>query len=816
MKQLSEGVEALAGYTLAKSTNPAKASTPKAKLFFVCFSVLLWLTTAALPAQASTRLVVSPQGPYTTIQAALADARDGDTIEVRGGTYRGPVVVEKAVTLEGVDWPVIDNGGEGTVVTLAAANAVLRGFELRGSGSEPDQDHSGIVISAPHVIAENNRLNDVLFGIFVAKAADAVVRGNEITSKPEYEIGRKGDAIRLWYSPRTLVENNHVYSSRDLVIWYSTDVVIRGNTVERGRYGIHLMYCDGAQIERNRILDNSVGIYTMYSNNIALRENLIRGQRGPSGYALGFKDTDNVEVSHNVLVDNRAAFYLDGMPFSPQGYGRVHENVIAFNDVGIIMLPAVRGNEFVNNTFWENIAQVAVQGGGALGNNKFQGNYWSDYTGFDANGDGFGDVPYRAEHFFEGLTDREPMLRMLIYSPAQQAIEFASSAFPIVRPKPKFSDPAPSIQPLPLPAFAANRPGNAGAMTLAAFALLGVSGAFGVLAMQKKYGTQTNTDEHRKNESGVEALAGDAHASPTKPAKASTPKTGASISVNAVTKCYGKVKALDAVSFEAQPGEALALWGPNGAGKTTLLKAILGLIDFQGDIHIQDCDVKRAPKLARRNIGYVPQEAVFYDLSVKATVEFYARLKKADRARAAALLARVGLGDHANKPVPALSGGLKQRLALAIALLADPPVLLLDEPTANLDSQARRDYLELLATLHHEGKTILFASHRIEEVETLADRVLVVKGGKLDQVLTPEQLRAQFTPQVQMTLWITEIERAKALARLKQDGVRAHSNGRGTIVLQVRSEDKMQPLQALRDEGVSVLDFEIEGVSSWN
>ena len=824
MKLLSEGVEALAGDTFVKSTNPAKAcpersrraSTPKAKLLFVCFSVLLWLTTAALPAQASTRLVVSPQGPYATIQAALADARDGDTIEVRGGTYRGPVVVEKAVTLEGMDWPIIDNGGEGTVVTLAAANAVLRGFELRGSGSEPDQDHSGIVISAPHVTAENNRLNDVLFGIFVAKAADAIVRGNEITSKPEFDVARKGDAIRLWYSPRTLVENNHVYSSRDLVIWYSTDVVIRGNTIERGRYGIHLMYCDGAQIERNRILDNSVGIYTMYSNNIALRENLIRGQRGPSGYALGFKDADNVEVSHNVLVDNRAAFYLDGMPFNPLGYGRVHENVIAFNDVGVIMLPAVRGNEFVNNTFWENVAQVAVQGGGTLGNNKFQGNYWSDYTGFDANGDGLGDVPYRAEHFFEGLTDREPMLRMLIYSPAQQAIEFASSAFPIVRPKPKFSDPAPSIQPLPLPAFAANRPGNAGAMTLAAFALLGVSGAFGVLAMQKKYGTQTNTDEHRKNESGVEALAGDAHASPTKPAKVSTPKTGASISVNAVTKCYGKVKALDAVSFEAQPGEALALWGPNGAGKTTLLKAILGLIDFQGDIHIQDCDVKRAPKLARRNIGYVPQEAVFYDLSVQATVEFYARLKKADRARAAALLARVGLGDHANKPVPALSGGLKQRLALAIALLADPPVLLLDEPTANLDSQARRDYLELLATLHHEGKTILFASHRIEEVEALADRVLVVKGGQLDQVLTPEQLRAQFTPQVQMTLWITEIERAKALARLKQDGVRAHSNGRGTIVLQVRSEDKMQPLQALRDEGVSVLDFEIEGVSSWN
>ncbi|HEX9075457.1 MAG TPA: nitrous oxide reductase family maturation protein NosD, partial [Anaerolineae bacterium] len=438
------------------------------------------------------RLIVSPQGPYTTILAALSDAQDGDTIEVKPGTYGGPVVVQKSVTLEGIDYPIIENGGQGTVVSLSAPGAVLRGFELRGSGSEPDQDHSGIIITAPHVTAENNRLIDVLFGIFVSRAPDTVVRANSVTSKQVYEIGRKGDAIRLWSSPRTIVEDNHIYDSRDLVIWYSTDVQIRGNTVERGRYGIHLMYCDGAQIESNRILDNSVGIYTMYSNNITLRENLIRGQRGPSGYALGFKDADNVEVSNNVLVDNRAGIYMDGMPFSPEGYGHIRENVIAFNDVALLMLPAVRGTIIEKNTFWENVEQVSIAGGGSLGTNKFQGNYWSDYTGFDANRDGVGDIPYAAENLFEGLTDREPMLRMLIYSPAQQAIEFASAAFPVMRPKPKFSDPAPSLQPLPLPPFAANRPGNAGTMTLAALALLGLSGTFGVMAMQSKNGTHSN------------------------------------------------------------------------------------------------------------------------------------------------------------------------------------------------------------------------------------------------------------------------------------------------------------------------------------
>jgi ABC-type multidrug transport system ATPase subunit len=115
--------------------------------------------------------------------------------------------------------------------------------------------------------------------------------------------------------------------------------------------------------------------------------------------------------------------------------------------------------------------------------------------------------------------------------------------------------------------------------------------------------------------------------------------------------------------------------------------------------------------------------------------------KKANPAHATDLLAKLGLADHANKPVPTLSGGLRQRLALAIALLADPPVLLLDEPTANLDAQAQREYLALLSMLcHEEGKTLVFASHRLEEVEMLAKRVLVLEHGRLVKVLTPAEL----------------------------------------------------------------------------
>lgn len=286
------------------------------------------------------------------------------------------------------------------------------------------------------------------------------------------------------------------------------------------------------------------------------------------------------------------------------------------------------------------------------------------------------------------------------------------------------------------------------------------------------------------------------------------------LEVAGVTKRYGRTAALEAVAFTAGQGEALALWGANGAGKTTLIKAILGLIEFDGRITVQGQDVRRAGKAARRAIGYVPQDVVFYEQTVAATLDFYARLKAAPAARIPGLLERLGLQEHARKPVAALSGGLRQRLALAVALLADPPVLLLDEPTANLDAQAQRDYLALLAALcQTEHKTILFASHRLEEVELLANRVLLLEHGRLVNTVTPPELLAHLMPYVKLTLWVPEAARPEALARFTGAGFNAHLNGRGTVVVQVRADEKLQLLKML--ESLPVVDFEMERGALW-
>lgn len=200
-----------------------------------------------------------------------------------------------------------------------------------------------------------------------------------------------------------------------------------------------------------------------------------------------------------------------------------------------------------------------------------------------------------------------------------------------------------------------------------------------------------------------------------------------------VRKSYNRrTVVLDGTSFHVDVGQAVALWGSNGAGKTTLIRCLLGLVDFNGDIRVAGLDVRRDGKAVRRRVGYVPQEMAFYDdFRVLEAARFIARLRHTERRHCELRLDEQDLLPHSHKRVRELSGGMKQRLALALAMLNDPPVLVLDEPTSNLDTAGRRGLFQLLIGLKNRGKTILFISHRNEEVFGLADRVLTLEGGRV-------------------------------------------------------------------------------------
>ena len=187
---------------------------------------------------------------------------------------------------------------------------------------------------------------------------------------------------------------------------------------------------------------------------------------------------------------------------------------------------------------------------------------------------------------------------------------------------------------------------------------------------------------------------------------------------------------LDGVSFEVRRGEAVALVGANGSGKTTVLRCLLGLVPFSGRARIGIHDVLREPIAARSLAGYLPQRPAFGDMTAEEALRFVARLRRVPLDGVLPALRRVGLEQKASTSARTFSGGMQQRLSLAAALLADPQVLLLDEPTASLDRPGQRAFLDLAASLRDEGRTLLLASHRAEEIERLASRVIELHEGR--------------------------------------------------------------------------------------
>jgi nitrous oxidase accessory protein len=216
---------------------------------------------------------------------------------------------------------------------------------------------------------------------------------------------------------------------------------------------LHFMYCDDATIENNLLINNSVGTFMMYSRRLHLNGNTIANNRGPSGFGIGLKDMDDAVVENNLFLDNRIGAHLDNSPREVNSIGLFTNNVFAYNDIGVNLMPSVRHNEFSGNSFVDNEMQVGIAGGGGRSDNNTwtvgdQGNYWSDYVGYDGDGDNLGDIPYKAERLFENMIDHNSSLRLFLYSPVEQAVDFAARAVPFVKPKPKLTDEAPMMDPV--------------------------------------------------------------------------------------------------------------------------------------------------------------------------------------------------------------------------------------------------------------------------------------------------------------------------------------------------------------------------------
>lgn len=429
---------------------------------------------------------VGAEGGPATVAAAIAAAGAGDTIRVAAGVHEERIVVDRPLVLIGEEGAVLDGGGRGHVV-LATASVIVRGLTIRGSGIRGDTEDAGIMVQGARAEIVGNRLEDVLYGVYLKDAPGSVVRGNAIVGKP-LPPPRRGDGIRLWHSSGSEVADNRVRRTRDVVVYFSDRLVLARNRVTEGRYGFHTMYSNELRIEANRLVDNEVGTFLMYSRDVEVRDNVFAAGHGASGMGLGLKDADRVEVVGNLFVDNVDGVHLDNSPRSVALTNRFEGNVFADNRSGVRLLPSVSGNRFAGNAFVGNDRPVAVSGGtrrGQVRQNDWTGNRWDDYAGFDGDGDGIGDTPYVHVRLADALTSRHPALALFARSPAFLALDALGRFFPLLRPEPVVVDPAPRLDAGPLARWrpdAAAGPGATATGAAVGWGLVGLAALGAVVA----------------------------------------------------------------------------------------------------------------------------------------------------------------------------------------------------------------------------------------------------------------------------------------------------------------------------------------------
>jgi ABC-2 type transport system ATP-binding protein len=275
------------------------------------------------------------------------------------------------------------------------------------------------------------------------------------------------------------------------------------------------------------------------------------------------------------------------------------------------------------------------------------------------------------------------------------------------------------------------------------------------------------------------------------------------ISVRDLRKSYGSLSAVDGVSFDVQPGEFYAILGPNGAGKTTTLEILEGLRQADsGDISVLGLPPwPRNPGLLPR-IGVQLQASSFFErLTAREQIRTFASLYGVGARRADDMLAEVGLTEQASVRAERLSGGQAQRLSIACALVHDPELVFLDEPTGALDPQARRNLWDLLRQINADGRTVVLTTHHMDEAETLCDRVAIMDRGAILQTGTPATLVRGLDSPVRISLEPGQLDTAQAAELAVRAGGSAADVSDDGVSLTIATRDPATVLAALAGRG---------------
>ena len=382
------------------------------------------------PAPMPRTRVVGPGAAYATVAAAVAGALPGDTIRITAGVYRGSLVVDRRLVLLGERGAVLDGEHRGTVVTLRADSAELRGLTIRAAGREMNRDEAAVKLERCRGCRVLDLvIEDPLHGIYLLESTAAEISGNDIGGTVGVTESGRGNGIHLFNSSGNRITHNRIRGTRDGIYFsFASDNTVLDNDVAHVRYGLHYMYSDDNRFERNSFAENAAGAAIMFSKRIVLLENVFARHTGYRAYGILIQTGEAITAERNRIEGNLTGMFLDGATGNV-----VRDNLIAGNGTGIDLLASAEGNTFTGNVFEHN--RVSVRKVLGTSENAWhegsRGNWWNDARVFDLDRDGIGERPFRVGDPFTSLAAERPALELFSGTIAARALSWADEAFPV-------------------------------------------------------------------------------------------------------------------------------------------------------------------------------------------------------------------------------------------------------------------------------------------------------------------------------------------------------------------------------------------------
>ncbi|MBS0440523.1 MAG: nitrous oxide reductase family maturation protein NosD [Proteobacteria bacterium] len=392
-------------------------------------ALLLPLLLASLAAGAATLRVA----PGQDLQAAVDHAAAGDVIEVERGRYDVNLRITRPLTLRGVGRPTLSGGQRGNTIDVLATDVTIEGLIVRDSGTSLVDQHAGVYVrpGAHRTTVRDNELTYNLFGLWIEKADDVVVQRNVITGLRDVQSSQRGNGVQLYNTERARVLDNQISFVRDgLYVDVSHHAVFRGNRLHHCRYGTHYMNSYHNLWEGNESFHNRGGLALM-----EVRDNVVRNNRtwGNSDHGIMLRTLQDSVVENNIVAGNQRGFFIYDVE-----YVTLRGNLVVDNAIGVHLSAGstrnvVQGNDFVGNREQVRYVGARDEAWGASRGAREGGNHWSNYRGWDRDGDGIGDVPYEANDMIDRLQVRYPAMALLMGSPSVQALRLVGQQFPVLR-----------------------------------------------------------------------------------------------------------------------------------------------------------------------------------------------------------------------------------------------------------------------------------------------------------------------------------------------------------------------------------------------